>query len=190
MDHYQEIILLPDPEFAPQVLMNALFSKLHRALAALGSGSIGVSFPGHSSERRWLGDRLRIHGTNANLERLGELGWLKGIHDHAEVRSIRSVPQNGRHVMVRRVQAKSNPDRQRRRLAKRKGISLEEAGKLIPDQSAQRLDLPFVTMRSSSSGHTFRLVHQAERAAANLSPGAGAVSVSTASAPTATVPWI
>ena len=186
MDHYQEIILLPDPEFAPQVLMNALFSKLHRALAGLGSRSIGISFPGHSSERQWLGDRLRIHGAKPNLEKLGERGWLKGIHDHAEVRSIRSVSQNGQHVLVQRVQTKSNPDRQRRRLSKRKSISLEEARKLIPDRNAKRLDLPFVTIRSFSSGHTFRLfIKQSEPL---LEPRAGEFSQYGLSS-SATVPW-
>ena len=89
--------------------MNALFSKLHRALAGLGSRSMGVSFPGYSAERRWLGERLRIHGSKQSLEKLAESGWLKGIRDHAEVRSIRDAPMETRHVIARRVQAKAIP---------------------------------------------------------------------------------
>ena len=32
MDHYQDIQLLPDPEFGAPQLMSVLFAKLHRAL--------------------------------------------------------------------------------------------------------------------------------------------------------------
>ena len=34
MDHYLDIRLLPDPEFPAPLLMNALFTKLHRALVS------------------------------------------------------------------------------------------------------------------------------------------------------------
>ena len=39
MDTYLEIRLLPDPEFVPTMLMNALFSKLHRGLVEQGGGA-------------------------------------------------------------------------------------------------------------------------------------------------------
>lgn len=45
MDHYLEIRVLPDPEFSSEMLMAALFAKLHRVLGARGQGDIGVSFP-------------------------------------------------------------------------------------------------------------------------------------------------
>ncbi len=38
MDHYLEIRVLPDPEFSSEMLMAALFAKLHRALGARGQG--------------------------------------------------------------------------------------------------------------------------------------------------------
>lgn len=44
MDHYLEIRVLPDPEFSSEMLMAALFAKLHRVLGARGQGDIGVSF--------------------------------------------------------------------------------------------------------------------------------------------------
>ncbi len=46
MNHYLDIRLLPDPEFTATVLMSALFSKLHRGLAELGTGRVGVQFSG------------------------------------------------------------------------------------------------------------------------------------------------
>ncbi|MET0043908.1 MAG: type I-F CRISPR-associated endoribonuclease Cas6/Csy4, partial [Candidatus Thiodiazotropha sp. 6PLUC3] len=30
MDHFQDLQILPDPEFSTPMLMNALFAKLHR----------------------------------------------------------------------------------------------------------------------------------------------------------------
>lgn len=45
MDHYFDLRVLPDPEFNTEMLMAALFAKLHRALGARGKGDIGVSFP-------------------------------------------------------------------------------------------------------------------------------------------------
>lgn len=157
MDHFQDISLLPDPEFTPQVLLNALFDKLHRALVGLDSRSLGVSFPDQGQERPGLGKRLRVHGGRSDLERLAASGWLSGMLDHIALSDIRPVPGRASHVVVRRVQAKSNPERLRRRLAKRKGLSLEEVRGLIPDAVEQRLELPFLTLRSNSTGHTFRL---------------------------------
>lgn len=37
MDHYIDILLLPDPEFPASMLMGALYNKLHKALVVLDS---------------------------------------------------------------------------------------------------------------------------------------------------------
>lgn len=157
MDHYLEIALLPDPEFPPPVLMNTLFGKLHQALARLGSGAIGVSFPDLDQERPSLGGRLRVHGSGQDLAGLVGTGWLNGLSDHTHIAAVRPVPAKLSYVVVRRRQAKSNVERLRRRWAKRHEASFEEAKEVIPDQAEQRLALPFVTLRSGSTGNTFRL---------------------------------
>ncbi len=64
MDHYQDIQVLPDPEFTQETLMAALFAKLHRALGARGKGDIGVSFPDVGIKP---GARLRLHGLQPAL---------------------------------------------------------------------------------------------------------------------------
>ncbi|MBU4563241.1 MAG: type I-F CRISPR-associated endoribonuclease Cas6/Csy4 [Desulfarculus sp.] len=157
MDRYQDIRLLPDPEFAPQVLLNYLFGRLHRALAGIDNREIGISFPEVASDRPWLGQRLRLHGTAANLDKLQALGWAGHMCDHVSMGSMAEVPNGVRHRVVRRVQAKSSPERLRRRLMKRKGIAYGEARRLIPDSAAQTLALPFITSRSRSTGHNFHL---------------------------------
>jgi len=186
MDHYLEIKLLPDPEFVPTVLMNALFGKLHRALVELKNTDLGISFPDVQPERPALGERLRLHGSAGHLERLMALDWLTGMHDHVAVGAPKPVPDNVNHRTVRRVQTKSNPERLRRRLIKRKGISAEEARRAIPDSKAKQLKLPFVTVKSRSTGQDFRLFidHQPP----GKEPVKGQFSRYGLS-PTATVPW-
>ncbi|MEJ1438741.1 MAG: type I-F CRISPR-associated endoribonuclease Cas6/Csy4 [Candidatus Sedimenticola sp. (ex Thyasira tokunagai)] len=157
MDHYLEIRLLPDPEFAPSVLMNALFAKLHRALAKSSSKMIGISFPDVQHEKPTLGNRLRLHGKAENLQHLMDLEWLTGMRDHTTTSGLKPVPENIRHRIVRRVQVKSNPERLRRRWMKRKGITEEEARRALPDNAAKQLKLPFVTIKSQSTGQVFRL---------------------------------
>lgn len=157
MDHYVDIRLLPDPEFPPFMLMNALFAKLHRALVDTETVGVGVSFPEHSLQPISLGERLRLHGDAPELARIMSRDWLRGMRDHTEVHGPTNIPAGAVHRAVRRVQAKSNPERLRRRLIKRKGIDPESAREAIPDQAAELLDLPFVTLKSRSSGQTFRL---------------------------------
>ena len=157
MDKYQDITLLPDPEFSPQVLLNYLFIRLHKALARINNREIGISFPEFDGGRPWLGRRVRLHGTDATLAKLEALGWAGHMRDHMSLANTADAPNGARHRVVRRVQAKSNPERLRRRMMKRKGITYGEAKQLIPDSTAQTLDLPFIAMRSRSTGHNFRL---------------------------------
>jgi len=156
MDHYVDIDLRPDPEFVPHHLMSALYAKLHRALVGLGCNDIGVSFPRYDASAPHLGSRLRLHGKKDALLALMDTEWLTGMRDHAAVAPPSAVPVGVQHRAVRRVQAKSNPERLRRRLLRRHDISEEEAMHRIPDSAARLLWLPFVQLKSSSTGQAFR----------------------------------
>lgn len=186
MDTYLDISLLPDPEFPSTTLMNALFSKLHRGLVTYGGQNIGISFPDSGEKSATLGARLRLHGTADKLEKLMALGWMKGMRDHTNVGEITSVPAHAKHRVVRRVQAKSNPERDRRRLMSRKGISAEEAKLSIPDSAAERLRLPYLVLSSQSTEQQFRLFIEhlpvQEKAIVGTFSAYGL-------SPTATVPW-
>ena len=157
MDSYIEFRLLPDPEFPVNTLMNALFVKLHRGLVNNGEGRIGISFPGIEQNTAGLGERVRLHGTRADLERLMSTDWLQGMRDHLLSSPVSQVPAATAHRVVRRVQAKSSPARARRRLMKRKGISASDALQSIPDCAAERLALPYVLLTSRSTQQQFRL---------------------------------
>ncbi len=184
MDHYIDIRLRPDPEFPAQVLLNALYAKLHKALVALATNSIGVSFPAHTN--RHLGDVLRLHGSSEDLTALQALPWLGAMGEMVQTSPIAPVPATAQYRMVSRVQVQSNLERVKRRLVKRlmagKGgiandspykaqvvqaqsthsMHQEEAEKFVQNalqaKAANKTNAPFVAMQSSSTGgHHFRL---------------------------------
>jgi len=83
--------------------------------------------------------------------------WLKGLCDYVKVTAITSVLADALHRTVYREQFKTNVDRLRRRRMKRKGETVEEVIKAIPDEVARRPDLPYVWMRSLSTKQRFCL---------------------------------
>jgi len=157
MDAFVDLRLLPDPEFPATTLMNALFSKFHRGLVRFGEGNIGVSFPEVGDGARSLGTRLRLHGKADALQGFMDSNWMQGMRDHVHIGSPAPVPAGARHRIVRRVQAKSSPERLRRRLIARKGISETDAHLAIPDSAAKTLALPFILLKSQSTGQQFPL---------------------------------
>lgn len=162
MDCYIDIGLQPDPEFPSSILMNALFAKMHRALVKQGDGLVGVSFPNHSNNVKHLtlGHCLRLHGTSDALEKLMSLNWVGSMQDHCTVAKIHVVPKDVTYRIVSRMQSHSNPERERRRLMARKGLSEEEVRRLILDSKARHLALPFVSLSSGRTGQKFRLFIQ------------------------------
>lgn len=183
MDSYIDIRLHRDPEFPATQLMSALYAKLHRALVAMATDRIGVSFP---SFKATLGEVMRIHGSAEDLLNLQSTTWLVGMRDHLEVSPVQKVPQDAKHRQVRRVQAKTNVERLRRRLMRRHDLSEAEARLRIPDEVATTLSLPFVSLSSASTGQKFRLFisHEDMR----VSPVSGSFNAYGLS-DGATVPW-
>lgn len=157
MDTYIEIKLLPDPEFPSSILINALYSKLHRVLSGLKSSSIGVSFPEVDQARPSLGSIMRIHGSQKVLEELMGRNWLQGMQDHVLISAVTLVPKKTSHVGVRRVQTKSSPERLRRRQMRRHNLSEAECRQRIPETVAgKRLKLPYINLKSQSTDQHFR----------------------------------
>lgn len=154
MDHYQDIRVLPDPEFSESMLMTALFAKLHRALAADGKGEIGISFP-HLNKQP--GDTLRLHGCAVALTRLEATHWRKGLTDYVTVTAVQAVPAGVQYRTFSRVQVKSSAPRLRRRAVRKGWLTEQQALTKIPLTREQRTSLPFIMVRSLSSGQSFRL---------------------------------
>ena len=186
MDHYQDITVVPDPEFPSPMLMNALFAKLHRALVQYGHNKIGVSFPQVETDKPSLGNLLRLHGSPSSLQALQSQIWLRGMRDHTELSGIDPVPAMVQYRRVRRVQVKSNVERIRRRYCKRHGVTEQEAIILIPDSVEKRAKLPYLQLNSQSTGQSFRLFVEHLPTQAHAEAGQfTSYGLST----TATIPW-
>ena len=186
MNHYLDMTLRPSPEITQPHLMAALFDKLHLALAAQRSEHIGISFPAVRANRSWLGNCLRLHGSHAELNALMANNWLQAMRDHVDATTAKPVPAGAEFCVVSRVQAKSNPERQRRRQMRRHGITADEALARLPDSAAQRLDWPYIQLRSQSTGQSFRLFIRHGDAQKNATQGTFSAYGLSA---TATVPW-
>lgn len=152
MDHYLDLNLLPDPEFPPRELLSALYAKLHRALVQLGRDDIGISFPGHDDTVPSLGTHVRLHGNAPALSALAASPWLGGLTGLLRQSPMQPIPAHAQHRAVTRVQAKSSPERLRRRAMRRHGIDATTARQRIPDAAAETLALPFVQLGSRSTG--------------------------------------
>lgn len=157
MDQFVDIEVRPDPEFPVNQLMNALYAKLHRALVSMSTTRVGVSFPDFDLSPPHLGTCLRLHGDLSDLSALLVSDWLNGMRDYVTVTQPAHVPINAQHRGVRRIQAKSSPERLRRRLMFRHDLDVQEARQRIPDDSSRFVQLPFVQLRSSSTGQNFRV---------------------------------
>ena len=187
MDHYLDIMLLPDPEFSQNHLMDALFAKLHRALVAAGCGDVGISFPQVREQGTGLGTVLRVHGRASRLSELTAVNWLTGMLDHTTMSAVKGVPPScASFRVVSRLQAKSSPARERRRLMRRKGLTEEQAMAKIPDNCAEVLHLPYVQMRSQSTGERFLVF--VRHGPIYAAPAEGLFSAYGLS-PTGTIPW-
>lgn len=153
MDHYQQFVILPDPEFTETVLLNALMAKLHRALHDYGKGDIGISFPKAGNT---LGNVLRLHGAQAALNELHGQVWFKGMRDHCEISDIKPVPVVTKWGLVKRRQPNLT-NAKMRRLVQRNSITEEHAELLMADKTKRKLQLPFIQLKSISTGELFRL---------------------------------
>lgn len=166
MDHYFDIRLLPDADFTAPVLLNALYTKLHRVLVLQQETGIGVSFPlyqaaSENAEGQKLhahfGLTLRLHGDKETLTRLMDTRWLRGFVDYTMTGNILPVPKDAHLIRVIRRQTKGRADKERARLMRRKGLSESEAAQLISNRPAPKLNWPFITLDSVSTGQRFLL---------------------------------
>ncbi|MEA2119709.1 type I-F CRISPR-associated endoribonuclease Cas6/Csy4 [Halovibrio sp. HP20-50] len=188
MDHYIDIRLRPDPDFAPPMLMGALYNKLHRVLFDLQATDIGVSFPAHKHgvRARTLGDHLRLHGTQARLGQLMGADWLTGMRDHTQISELLAVPESTKHINVARKQFNTGSPSRAKRYAKRHDISEDAAQQIYAKLAARRIELPFVQINSRSTQQRFSLF--IEQGEPKEKPVAGSFNHYGLS-PSATVPW-
>jgi len=152
MNHYFEITMQPDPEIPVTVLMNAVYTKLHKALCDLGVPHIGINFPKYKVT---LGNVLRLHGSQNDLAALQQKNWLGGMSGYCVVSGILVVPSSVQHRNVSRkqpnmTQAKLN------RLIKRGSITKDEIKQYKAKMFTKGLDNPYLELQSGSNGQKHR----------------------------------
>lgn len=174
-----------DMAAAPEVLAKA-FSAIHLALVNLRTSAVSVSFPEQDDQIQSLGACLRVMGPARDVDAVIALPWRRVVRDQASVSDVGAVPATQQFRGVRRVQAKSNVERLRRRYVARHGVAYDEASRLIQDDARQTLDLPWLRIKSHSSHQEFRLFLRMDDSRTGLVPGDfNAYGLSA----TATIPW-
>lgn len=152
MDHYIDIKIKPDAEMRENVLLNKVYSKLHKALFSLKSTDIGVSFPKY---KVLLGDVLRVHGTEIKLSELQDTEWLGGLVGYCELTPVKEITEDVTYRTISRIQANMT-EAKLRRLVNRGTISPEEIKQYKAKMFSRGLDNPYLELESVSNGHKHR----------------------------------
>lgn len=183
MNYYQEITLIEQAEISPYFIWSKLYQQLHLALAEVKNAddkvSIGVSFPQYSYEQKTekgkarigLGTKLRLFAQNEEeLIQLNIKKWLERLIDYVHITSIRPVPEEKitGYAFFKRKQPKTNAERLARHRVKRGDIGFDEA--LSRYQNVvTTLDLPFIQLKSLTSGQPFKLFIEKQLAEQSVS---------------------
>ncbi len=154
MNYYVDIQTLPNSDFSNHILMNILFSHLHKLLVEFSKGEVGISFP-HVSKT--LGTTLRLHGHQSSLQPLMCISEIKGLRDYIKVSVISQIPEKVSYRVVKRLQTKSSKERLYRRSLQKGWINKEEAVRKISDNSKKISSLPFLKIKSHSTNQAFLL---------------------------------
>ena len=159
MNYYVDIQVQPDAEMRVNVLLNMVYTELHKTLHSLKATDIGVSFPQY---RVTLGKTLRIHGNKERLEEIQGLNWLGGMTGYCNVSEVLPVPQQVSYRTISRKQTNLS-EAKLRRLQKRGTLSSpEEVKNYRQTMLRSGLDNPYVELASMSQrvkliGATFSL---------------------------------
>jgi CRISPR-associated endonuclease Csy4 len=182
MNSYMDIKLLPDAEVPASVLMNAVYTKLHKALCDLKATDIGASFP---NTKITLGNVLRLHSAQPRLAFLMQQNWLGGMQGYCDISEVLAVTDNSQHRTVSRVQTNMSQAKLKR-LIKRGSITEEEVKQYRAKMFTKGLSDPYIELTSGSNANKHRRYIQFSEV--TKSPVAGEFDQFGLSK-TATVPW-
>ena len=148
MDHYIDIKLIPNKELRENVLLNKVYTLVHKALGRLTSRVIGISFPDH---KFLLGRTLRLHGNEEILNNFQKLNCLNELENNCKISVIKQVPTNAKHRTVSRKQCNMTKAKLNR-LIKRGKISTDDVKAYKAKMFSQGLDHAYLELESASNG--------------------------------------
>ena len=168
MNHYIEITIIPNAEISPHYIWSKLYAQVHLALVEIKDTNeqvaVGVSFPEYQvSEKNgivfgWIGTKLRLFAADVvTLERLDLNQWLTRLSDYVHQSSMREVPATATPIQVNRYRPPASMGNLARRMAKRKGCSVEDALAYYQTLKQDKKDLPFIMLQSLGGQQSFSL---------------------------------
>ncbi|WP_019671929.1 type I-F CRISPR-associated endoribonuclease Cas6/Csy4 [Psychrobacter lutiphocae] len=166
MKYYQELTILPDPEISGYFIWSKLYNQLHIALADIKNThkieTIGVSFPDYyfdskNGKSSKLGNKLRVFAPNKEgLENLNLNKWLERLTDYVHIKPIKDVPDKIEgYLSVHRYRFKP-VEIQARSLAKKLGISLDDAMATIAKRKPEK-PVPYIRLMSETNKSPYML---------------------------------
>lgn len=177
MNYYIELTLLSNTDIPQPLLWSKVFTQLHLALVEKQDVNqqvpIGVNFVDYRVEtvkgKRFslLGDKLRIFAEEAaTLQGLNLDHSLERLIDYVHIKSIKPTPTETGFVTVSRCRSKPPSDKKNAAYALRRGLSPEAALAHFWNHTplSTTLPLPFIKLKSLSSGHDFSLTIQQKEA--------------------------
>lgn len=152
MNYYIDIEIQPDEEMRENVLLNKVYSKLHKALFDINATNIGVSFPEY---KIMLGKVIRLHGSSDALAKLQTVNWLGGLIGYCKVTNALSIPNDCKYRVISRKRTTMSQSKLNR-LIKRNSITELEIKQYKAKMFAQGLSNPYMELVSNSNGHKYR----------------------------------
>ncbi len=158
---YIQITLLGVGGISENFLLEKIIKMAHSKFIELqdknGICKIGFSFPKYNTEKPSFGNVLRLFANQReDLEMFEISKTLRKLSDYVHFTQIRFVPPEVlTYFQYQRFQVKGSVEALARRRAKRLGITFEEALRMYPDYKQEKLKLPFIKVKSSSTGKFF-----------------------------------
>ncbi len=162
---YIDIKILPNAEIPVATMMGELYTRLHHRLVQMRTDQIAVSFPQCREEPVTIGDTIRIIGPDSVLRECTTGTWMKRFMDFARISDIQSVPDNVEWKNLNKVRGARSVDSERRRYKKRFNVSDPDVIKKIPDRKIQPMNMPFLWVRSTSTGQNYPLFFRITKSA-------------------------
>ncbi len=163
MNHYIDLKIIPDAEIPLYFIRNKVVTKLHKALHDQNQKNIGISFPNYKVK---LGDIIRLHGSQADLQTLQDSNWLGGLSGYCEASEILPVPETIEgYRTVSRIQPTMTLAKLKKRIEYQKANGILKTDEDIvayekqykAKMFASSLDNPYLELQSASTGELYRI---------------------------------
>lgn len=163
MKYYIELTLIQNADIAHYFLWEKVFQQVHLGLVEMQDTDqnvqIGISFPEYDKENFRLGSKLRLFAEDESILKEFDIKkWLNRLSDYVHITRIREVPDRKlTYSFYKRELIKHAKERLARRKAKRAGIEIDEALRLLKNYKEEKVKTPFINIKSQSSKQRFKL---------------------------------